>query len=161
MNPVLSRWNALGRPEAASEMETMGGSRVWAASMADARPIFDRERLHAAAEKSWAVLAAGDWEEAFGAHPQIGDREVAGRERREQAGVEAASADTLAQLADANARYEARFGRVFLVCANGKSAQEMLALCLQRLQNDAQRELTIAMEEQKRITRLRLERWLA
>ncbi len=72
-----------------------------------------------------------------------------------------ASAATLDALALANREYEKRFGRVFLVCAAGRSASEMLALCRQRLQNEADVERVMAVEEQKKITRLRLERWLA
>jgi OHCU decarboxylase len=137
------------------------GSRAWAAAMAAARPLPGSDALFAAAETSWARLTADDWEEAFAAHLRIGDRRARGVAGREQAGVRGASPETLEALAAANAQYEARFGRVYLVCATGLSAGEMLALCRQRLQNDAEAEFAMAVEEQKKITRLRLERWLA
>jgi OHCU decarboxylase len=80
--------------------------------------------------------------------------------RREQAGTKSASPETLANLADANGEYEERFGHIFIVCASGKSAAEMLAEALARLHNDAQTELAIAAEEQRKITRLRLAKLL-
>jgi OHCU decarboxylase len=80
--------------------------------------------------------------------------------RREQAGTKSASPETLANLADANREYEERFGHIFIVCASGKSAAEMLAEALARLHNDAQTELAIAAEEQRKITRLRLAKLL-
>jgi OHCU decarboxylase len=101
-----------------------------------------------------------------GLHPQqsIASPPNSGRfrdwSRREQAGTKSASSQTLANLAEANRRYEERFGHIFIVCASGKSAAEMLALARARLHNDAQTELEIAAEEQRKITRLRLAKLL-
>ncbi len=161
MSAALDRWNALPEDEAQAEMLSLCGSRTWAAALARARPLPAPADVRVAAETAWARIAREDWDEAFAAHPRIGDRTAAGAAAREQAGAREASPESLAALAEANADYEARFGRVFLVRANGRCAEEMLALCRQRLQNDAEAEFAMAVNEQKKITRLRLERWLA
>ena len=135
------------------------GSREWARRMAAARPFASREKLLDAAERTWLDLGSEDWLEAFAAHPRIGER-ASGEAAREQSGTRDASPDVLRSLADANREYEERFGRVFLVCATGKSAQEMLELCRLRLHNDPREELAVAADEQRKITRLRLEKWL-
>src|SRR4030095_5810131 len=106
------------------------------------------------------------WLEAFRHHPRIGERSAARAQSasasqssaREQSGVAAAVAAARDALAQANRDYEARFGHVFIVCASGKSAGEMLAALRARMGNDPDAELRIAAEEQKKITRLRLER---
>ena len=128
--------------------------------MAGRRPRPAADDLIAAAGACWDDLAPEDRLEAFAAHPRIGDRRATGDAAAEQAGARGASAQTLAELEKANAESEERFGRVFLVCATGKSAEEMLALCRERLQNDPRVELEIASAEQKKITVLRLLRWL-
>jgi len=99
-------------------------------------------------------------QEAFAAHHRIGDRPAAGKGAREQAGTAHATQETLDALVEANRAYEQRFGRIFLVCATGKTPDEMLALCRQRLHNDPETEFAVASEEQRKITRLRLEQWL-
>lgn len=128
--------------------------------MAGRRPLPGPEDLISASEACWDGLSTEDRLEAFAAHPRIGDRRAAGSAAEEQAGARGASAETLAELERANRDYEERFGRVFLVCATGRSAEEMLALCRERLQNDPRVELEIASAEQKKITALRLLRWL-
>jgi 2-oxo-4-hydroxy-4-carboxy-5-ureidoimidazoline decarboxylase len=128
--------------------------------MAMRRPLSAADALMAAAAACWDDLPEEDRLEAFAAHPRIGDRRATGTAAAEQAGARGASAETLAELEQANRGYEARFGRVFLVCATGKSAEEMLALCRERLQNDPRVELEVASAEQKKITALRLRRWL-
>jgi allantoicase len=173
------RWlNALPPAEAARELLACCGSREWARRMAENRPFPDRGRLHEAAESVWRALAPGGWEEALASHPPIGKigkveeigemREAPdggqGRAARwsaaEQGAAAGAPAEVLADLAEANLAYEDRFGRTFVVCATGKSAAEMLALCRERLGNDPETELRAAAEEQLRITRLRLEKLL-
>ena len=146
--------------DAQRELLSACGSREWARRMAAARPFASRERLLDTAERTWLDLGAEDWREAFGAHPRIGER-ATGVAAREQSGTRDASAEVLRSLADANREYEERFGRVFLVCATGKSAKEMLDLCRLRLHNDPREELAVAADEQRKITRLRLEKWLA
>jgi len=148
--------------------------------MAAARPFDSFRELAEEADRVWRSLSRKDWLEAFAAHPQIGSTpssrpsSVAGAgpqdlsprhsldwSREEQDGTRGASPETLANLADANRDYEERFGHIFIVCASGRNAAEMLALAQARLGNDRQTELAIAAEEQRKITRLRLEKLLA
>jgi 2-oxo-4-hydroxy-4-carboxy-5-ureidoimidazoline decarboxylase len=133
------------------------------------RPFASREALFEAAERTFDELSDADWSEAFAGHPRLGDvddlRRRYGRQSGEwsvgeQAGLNGADDDLLRALADGNRRYEARFGHVFLVCASGKSAAEILALLEARLDNPPAVERQVAAGEQRRITRLRLEKWL-
>lgn len=156
---------ALARRGRAAARELLGpccGSRAWLEAMLEGWPYGSARELFAANERSFDGLAESDWREAFAAHPRIGERAaLAARERAEQAGAAAADEATLAALADGNLRYEERFGHVFLICASGRSAAEMLAELLRRLANDSRTELANAAEEQRKITVLRLERRLA
>ena len=110
-----------------------------------------------------------DWLEAFRAHPKIGEKKAgtpqtqteANWSAQEQSGMNAASVDTVARLAQANRQYEAKFGFIFIVCASGKSSAEMLSLLNHRLDNDPPAELAVAAQEQRKITRLRLEKLLS
>jgi OHCU decarboxylase len=92
--------------------------------------------------------------------PEIGER-ASGQAAAEQAGRAERRPETLAALARANREYQERFGYIFIVCASGRSAEEMLDLCRQRLHNAPAEELKVAAEEQRKITRLRLEKWLS
>jgi 2-oxo-4-hydroxy-4-carboxy-5-ureidoimidazoline decarboxylase len=152
-------------PDAAREMLSRAcGSTRWVERMLQRRPFGNDARLLSAARIEWFGLTEADWLEAFSHHPRIGDR--ASLEARfpathdlsakEQAGVGAAPADTLTALADANERYFDRFGFIFIVCATGKTADEMLQLLRDRLENDRATELRTAAEEQAKITALRL-----
>ena len=167
----LARLNALPAGEAESALLACCGSREWARRLAAERPFADVAALYTAADRVWGALGRADWLEAFRAHPRIGERSAAdpaaagakaaasrGWSQAEQAGTRAAGDTTRAALAEANRDYEARFGHIFIVCATGKSAEEMRALARQRLQNDPATELGIAAEEQRKITRLRLEK---
>jgi OHCU decarboxylase len=124
------------------------------------RPFQDLDALLAASDRVWWSLGRGDWLEAFAAHPRIGKRGDR-RSREEQAGALAAGADALAELAEANQIYESRFGHLFIVCATGKGAAELLGILRQRLANDPETELRVAAEEQRKITHLRLEKLLS
>ncbi len=130
------------------------------------RPYADRTALHAAAERCWGALSPAGWREAFAHHPRIGEAAgprgsaTAAWAGAEQAGATGADAATLAALAEGNRAYEARFGHVFLVCATGRGAAEMLALLRARLANEPAAELRVAAAEQAKITRLRLEKLL-
>jgi 2-oxo-4-hydroxy-4-carboxy-5-ureidoimidazoline decarboxylase len=143
--------------EAEKTLRSVCGSREWARRMTAARPFRTVDRLLERAEEEWRPLSERDWLEALAAHPRIGDRAASGREAREQAGALAAGNETLDALERANTEYEARFGYVFVVCATGKSAAEMLALCRARLHNDPSTEIRVAAGEQSKIIRLRLE----
>jgi 2-oxo-4-hydroxy-4-carboxy-5-ureidoimidazoline decarboxylase len=142
------------------------GATRWAERMAARRPFACEEKLLAAAEEIWRGLPRQDWLEAFAAHPKIGDLDAlrgkfargAAWSAQEQGGVAGASEATLRALAQGNCDYEARFGHLFIVCASGKTAEEMLALLQQRLHNDPEDELRIAAGEQEKITRLRLQK---
>lgn len=144
------------------------GSRAWANALSAARPFADVEALLHKADSVWWSLSESDWLEAFRAHPKIGEQKAAtaqseqarGWSAREQSGVQDAAAETKAALAAGNQEYEERFGFIFIVCATGKSSEEMLGTLNQRLQNDRGTELRAAAEEQRKITRLRLEKLL-
>jgi len=156
----VERLNRLPREEAIACFLSCCGSKEWARRMEEARPFGDLPEPFDAADRIWRSLSEADWLEAFRAHPRIGER-AAGQAGQEQSGTRGASPETLASLQRANREYEEKFGRIFLVCATGRSAEEMLALCRQRLHNDPREELRVAAEEQRKVTRLRLEKLLA
>jgi 2-oxo-4-hydroxy-4-carboxy-5-ureidoimidazoline decarboxylase len=169
MSPVLEVWNRLSDGEAAQQILPCCGSQAWALGMAKRRPIQDEAALTAVSAEIWNRLSVDDWMEAFSKHPRIGERKApqsattrsASWSVQEQKGVASAQDSVLQSLAEANRAYETRFGRVFLVCATGKSASEMLELLRRRLQNDEATELKIASEEQCKITEIRLRKWLS
>ena len=137
--------------------------------MAAARPFAGVDAMSRTAESLWESLDRPDWLEAFAAHPKIGDSGPGrsggsggpGWSDQEQDGVVGAAEQTRRRLAEANRDYEARFGYIFIVCATGRTAAEMLALLEARLRHDAGEELRIAAEEQRQITRLRLRKLIA
>ena len=128
--------------------------------MARARPFPDVESLAVTADVIWEALDPDDWREAFAAHPRIGEAPVQKWELQEQAGAGNVDASVRQRLAERNRDYEARFGYIFIVCATGRSASEMLALLEGRLSNDSARELPIAAEQQRQITHVRLAKLL-
>src|SRR5262245_45502017 len=142
------------------------GSSRWVDRMLRRRPFGSHQQLLANAREVWWSLEPSDWREAFTHHPKIGDREALrsrfastrGLAEAEQAGVASAADDTLDAFARGNQAYEDRFGYIFIVCATGKSANEMLALLQARMTNDAATEIQIAAEEQAKITSIRLSR---
>jgi OHCU decarboxylase len=167
--PTVSEFDDLPAARAAELMRPCCGASRWVAEMVARRPFGSLAELLAGADEVWWSLEPDDWREAFAHHPRIGERAaaVAQDERGaawsagEQAGVAGASADVRAELAAANRAYEAQFGHVYLVCATGRSAEELLAVARARLANDAEAELRVAAEEQRKITRLRLEKLFA
>ena len=129
--------------------------------MAASRPFPDSSSLAETSDRTWRALSKEDWLEAFAAHPAVGTKiNLSPFSREEQSGTRGADSETLAELAAVNREYAGRFGHVFLVCATGKTAAEMLAIGRRRLGNDPETELAIAAEEQRKITRLRLEKLL-
>ena len=167
MSDEVEQLNALDSEAALAALLNCCGSQRWARRMVRERPFENRHELLLTADHVWWSLDAADWLEAFSAHPKIGERKVAPEpsdfsrwSEEEQAGARRASAGTQAELAKANYEYERRFGYIYIVCATGKSAEEMLALLRERLQNEPDTELRIAAEEQRRITQLRLEKLL-
>ena len=166
---TVQQLNSLSADAAQEEFTRCCGASRWAAGMAARRPFDSIEDVYAASGTLWPTLTDADWREAFAHHPQIGDRDslrarfadtrhwAAG----EQAGAASAPNTILDALASGNAAYEAKFGHIFIVCATGKSAAEMLALLHARLPNPPAAELTMAAGEQRKITRLRLQKLLA
>jgi len=152
--------NALSDEQARAALARCCGARHWVDGMLAARPFASDAELLAAAERVWWSLGGADWLEAFATHPRIGARAEAMTDwaRREQAGANGVAEATLAALALGNRTYEDRFGHVFLICATGRTAEEMLGALRGRLTNDPATELRVAAEEQAKITRLRLDR---
>lgn len=157
MSKDLDRFNALPVDEAAALLLPCCGSRAWARRMSEERPFQSIANLQEASDRIWRSLDGRDWREAFAAHPRIGETGSRWSEQ-EQAGARGADARTLAELIDANRVYESRFDHIFIVCATGKSAAEMLGLLRARLDNDPDTELRVAAEEQRKIANLRLEK---
>ena len=156
----LAAWNALPAAEATQAVRGCCASVRWADRVAANRPYATPEQLYAAAETVLAELDESDIDEALAAHPRIGDRPTGADSRREQSGVATASTDTRAELAAANRAYEERFGHVYLVCATGKDAAELLAILRSRLANDPTTERRVLRAELAKINRIRLGRLL-
>lgn len=160
--------NKLESPETESRFRDCCGSREWARRMAAAGPFNAAEELIDRAEAVWNSLGPSDWLEAFAAHPKIGAKKAAATQQArsaewskgEQAGVDSADDRVRGDLAEANRLYEEKFGYIFIVCATGKTAGEMLELCRKRFGNSPETELPIAAEEQRKITEIRLRKLL-
>lgn len=157
---TLNEFNQLDTEAAIQVLLKACHCRRWAGMLSAARPFESVEVLQDAAANLWASASKAMILEAFAGHPRIGDKQVLrdkySREGNEQGRVREANEDVIDALAQANEEYWQRFGFIFIVCASGKSADEMLALLLQRLANDAATELAIGAAEQGKITRLRL-----
>jgi 2-oxo-4-hydroxy-4-carboxy-5-ureidoimidazoline decarboxylase len=166
---ALARLNKLLPSEAKAELLRCCGATRWADAMVRARPFRDAEHLYSEAAWLWEQTGPEDWHEAFKHHPRIGDvsqlrakfAATATWSSQEQGGVSGADEAVLNGLAEGNAEYERRFGFIFLVCATGKSAAEMLGLLRARMDNPPDVELRLAAGEQAKITRIRLEKLLA
>jgi len=157
----LENFNALDDESVVRELRRCCGSTQWIAAMTRARPFASAEAMADAGDAIWASLDAADWLEAFAAHPRIGDLRTgtsgaAEWEQQEQAAARAAPKELTDRLVARNRQYETRFGYIFILCATGKTVEEMLAIIEDRLQNDSREELRIAAEEQRQITRLRI-----
>ncbi|HJZ82622.1 MAG TPA: 2-oxo-4-hydroxy-4-carboxy-5-ureidoimidazoline decarboxylase [Pyrinomonadaceae bacterium] len=169
MSQSLAHLNALPAEAARSEFLKCCGAQRWAQEMTAARPFAGLDELLTTADRVWRSMSEADWQEAFRAHPKIGEKKAAQTQSheeknwsaQEQSGVQTASPDTMAQLAEGNRAYEEKFGFIFIVCATGKSTDEMLATLNSRINNDAETELPVAAEEQRKIARLRLEKLLS
>ncbi len=143
------------------------GSKGWSKMMLTHFPTEDLVDLIENAEEVWNECSEDEWKEAFSQHPRIGDvkaleEKYAGSDAAgEQASVMNASKETLQALADANREYEEKFGFIFIVCASGKTPEEMLGMIHSRLKNSKEAEIRIAADEQVKITRSRIERLLS
>ena len=164
----LAWLNELPSVEAESVFRDCCGSTAWANRMAESRPFAMLENLYAAAEDIWFSLSPADHLEAFAAHPQIGSKRAAPSQKKqaadwsagEQSRVSDVADSVREQLADANRLYKNKFGFIFIVYASGKTAEEMLAICLARQGNSVETELKIAAQEQHKITETRLNKLL-
>ena len=175
---TLEKINSLTPRDAVILFRQCCGSTRWAQTMNDRKPFRSVEEMHIASDDVWYSLTEDDWKQAFAQHPKIGDipperHGRAGKSLRkkfgstadwakgEQAGAMGASEKVLKALAEGNNLYEAKFGYIFIVCATGKSAEEMLAILNKRLNNIPSEEIKIAAQEQAKITRIRLENVLS
>ena len=162
MSPLtLKAFNALDRASAMARLRGCCGSTRWCGDVTDARPFASLAALRLAAARAWTEAADTDRLEAFAAHPMIGDLEVlrarfAGRAHAEQGQVLQASDETLTRLAELNAAYRRRHGFIFIVCASGRSAEEMLDMLESRFPRSTAEEMATAAAEQAAITDLRL-----
>ena len=174
---VLTRWNHRPIDEAVATILPCCGSTAWARGMGARRPLADEAALLAAANETWRNLTPSEWLEAFQSHPRIGESRPSSLEPRsppvlsspdqsvkwsaqEQSNVADSDAAVKSALVDANREYERRFNRIFIVCATGKSAAEILEILRRRLKNDVETELHEAAEQQRQIMEIRLRKWL-
>jgi OHCU decarboxylase len=157
---TLAELNRLPRYRAEEECLKCCGSKAWARSMARRRPFTNLERLLQAAGEIWHSMDAADWMEAFQAHPRIGERNVSGAPAREQSGMDRAPAAVATAIEEANREYFEKFGFIFIICATGKTGEQMLDNLRSRLTNSPEDELRVAAEEQNKITLLRLKKLL-
>ena len=163
---TIEEFNKLDAAIAKAELIKCCGSDRWAGQLAKKRPFQSVEELIETSDEIWRFMAKPDFLEAFSHHPKIGD--MASLQKKfastqawattEQSGVQKANDTTLQALSAGNATYEKRYGYIFIVCATGKSAAEMVALLNDRLENDSERELQTAANEQNKITHLRLKK---
>jgi allantoicase len=166
---TLQRLNLLPRAQFNKLMMDSCGSRNWAARLADARPFPTEAALFAHADRVWSELSQNDQLEAFHHHPPIGGNRASAKQSsaasrwsaKEQSIAQKAAPEVLSALAAANRAYAEKFGFVFLICATGKTSEEILQSLRQRMPNDPETEMRISAEEQQKITRLRLEKLLS
>lgn len=166
MTSTLARFHELAPDPAARELLACCGCPAWAEAMAAGRPYAGLDAVLSAADAELAALEWRQVEQALAAHPRIGERPdgdgtEAAWSRREQAAAATGDAAVRAELAAATAAYEDRFGRVFLICADGKDGPEILRNLESRLHNDESTERSVVRAELRGIVRLRLQRWLA
>jgi 2-oxo-4-hydroxy-4-carboxy-5-ureidoimidazoline decarboxylase len=164
----LDWFNALPAEAARTELLKCCGATNWAESVEQHRPFADLAELLAEAKEVWSSMNETDWLEAFHSHPKIGEKKAAAPvatqsqqwSADEQRSVQQASQNAIEKLAALNRTYEEKFGFIFIVCATGKSTDEILALLRERLPNEPAVELPIAAAEQAKITELRLRKLL-
>jgi OHCU decarboxylase len=163
---ILDAWNKLPEQEALRPILACCGSRAFAAAVVGARPFADSDALSTATDRIWWSLAESDWLEAFACHPKIGESSAPASSQfsawshQEQAQVRSAEAATLETMAQKNHAYQQRHGFIYIVCASGKTGDELLAILDRRLANPTSVELKEAAEQQRQITQLRLRKWL-
>lgn len=165
---TLHELNILSQPQLKEELMKCCGSSAWVKMMMAYFPADDLVELLENAEEKWYECNEDDWKEAFAHHPKIGDVEsltnkfasTAAWASGEQGGVNSASQQVIKALLEGNKLYEDKFGYIFIVCATGKSAEEMLTILQSRLRNAPKEEIIIAADEQNKITQLRIKKLL-
>jgi 2-oxo-4-hydroxy-4-carboxy-5-ureidoimidazoline decarboxylase len=165
---TLHEFNILPKQQLIEELSKCCGSASWVNRMLPFIPADDMIELLEDAEEQWWSCSEEDWKEAFSHHPKIGDvgslakkfASTAQWASGEQSAVTAASKETIEALAESNRLYEEKFSYIFIVCATGRSAEEMLEMLLARLENNREEEIQIAADEQNKITKLRIEKLL-
>jgi len=166
---TLHELNILPKDQLEQVLFNCCGSKNWVSKMCSFFPMDDLIELLNDAEDQWYNCKDADWLQAFTQHPKIGDLQsltikfasTAQWASGEQMAASTASQQIIEALATGNAVYEKKFGFIFIVCATGKSAEEMLQLLQERLPNSIAAEMNIAMEEQNKITQLRLQKLLS
>lgn len=166
---TLDELNALPPERATEVFRACCGASRWVDAMVARRPFNATEAVISMAGDIWLAMGPDDWREAFAHHPRIGERAAARPQDEraaawsagEQSSVANADASMHDELAQINRAYEARFGYIYIVCAAGRSADELLEIARRRLTNAPDDELRIAAEEQRQITRLRLRKLLS
>jgi len=163
MTLAVSNLNELPVDTAAELLRSCCGSSRWIDEMIARRPYHSVDEILLAADQVWTSMNSSDWHDAFAHHPRIGERAVSTQTGQaaawsadEQSAVAVATVATRANIAAINQEYERRFGHIYIVSAAGKSAEQLLTIAKERLQNDAATELHVAAEEQRQITQLRL-----
>lgn len=165
---TLHELNTLNKQQLIEELTKCCGSSSWVNRMLPFIPADDMIELLEDAEEQWWQCSEDDWKEAFSHHPKIGDVESLTKKfastaqwaSGEQSGVIVASQETIKALAESNHLYEEKFGYIFIVCATGKTAEEMLEMLQSRLRNKPEEEILIAADEQNKIIKLRIEKLL-
>lgn len=167
MNDRLAEWNTADENVALEALLACCGAKRWARAVVVQRPFDSVARLSEEADRVWSMMDEADWIEAFACHPRIGERKAGNGtaqpmkwSQQEQASAAVATEQVLMQLAESNRQYEERFGFTYIVCATGKSAEEMLAIVQRRLSRDRNVELREAAEQQRQIMQIRLGKWL-
>lgn len=164
MSITVGDLNEMSSDEAGKELEACCGSSRWVSEMLALRPFRSFDAITQAADDVWASCSEKDWLEAFDHHPRIGGTRSAATQSAtakswssgEQSGMKSASSKVQEELAAVNAAYERKFGHIYIVCAAGRNADEMLDMAKARMTNDVTAELQVAAEEQRKITQLRL-----
>jgi 2-oxo-4-hydroxy-4-carboxy-5-ureidoimidazoline decarboxylase len=156
----INELDAMSEHDVAAVFRECCGASHWVDGMTDRRPFRSREAVFRAADEEWDKCTEADWLEAFSHHPRIGDRSVHGSASDEQSGARNATEELEADLERTNKAYEEKFGHIYIVCATGKSVEEMLDIAHARMRNNPETELRVAAEEQRKIMRIRLEKLL-
>lgn len=163
---ALDDWNRLPAPDALAPVLAWCGSRAFADAVVRQRPFADMDALLATADSIWWSLREGDWLEAFACHPRIGEsaasspRPFSAWSAEEQSTAHSGANSVLDSISERNREYEARHGFIYIVCATGKSAGELLAILDSRIGNPTEHEIKEAAEQQRQITRIRIGKWL-